>query len=414
MCHSRRVGIESNSFDISTTVSAICVISYKSDDFGGERMAHGKPRGIDDVEYNDFEGSMTARRKIDHIEICLEEDVQCRRSTMFEDIEFVHNALPEIDKDKIDLTTNFFGLRASAPLVIAAMTGGHPKTLSINERLAAAAEELGLPIGVGSQRSAIENPALADTFKIVRETAPSIPVIANIGATHVELAADAVSMIEADILAVHLNPLQEAIQPEGDCNSEGVTESIAAIVDSVDVPVIVKETGAGISSSVAVALEEIGVEGVDVGGVGGTSWAGVEYFRALRDDEDIKAQLGLEFWDWGIPTALSIIMVLDSTELDVIATGGVRSGLDIAKALSLGATAAGVAHPLLRPAVFGSSLDVIMELERMIEGLKVTMYLTGCSNVSDFSIRQLILKGSLVEALRSLDIDYKKVASGAK
>ncbi len=375
-------------------------------------MAHDKPLGLDESEYDETETSITRRRKIEHIEICLEEDVQCRRSTMFEDIDLVHNALPEIDKNKIDLTSNFFGLRASAPLVIAGMTGGHPKTLGINERLATAAEELGLPIGVGSQRAAFEDPSLIDTFKIVREKAPSVPLIANIGATHVGLAADAVSMIEADILAVHLNPLQEAVQPEGDCNSEGVLENIAAIVDSVDVPVIVKETGAGISSDVASSLEEIGVDGVDVGGVGGTSWAAVEYFRALKDDDDVKAQLGLEFWDWGIPTALSIIMVLDSTELDVIATGGVRSGLDIAKALSLGAIAAGVAHPLLRPATFGSSLDVVVELERMLEGLKVAMYLTGCSSVADFSSRQLIIKGRLVEALQSLDIDYKKVAGG--
>jgi len=375
-------------------------------------MVYDKPIGFDESEFDESEASMTRRRKLEHIEICLSEDVQCRRTTMFEDIDFIHNALPGIDKNKIDLTSNFFGLRASAPLVIAAMTGGHPKTLPINERLATAAEELGLPIGVGSQRAAIEDPSLADTFRIVRERAPSVPVIANIGATHVGLAADAVSMIEADVLAVHLNPLQEAIQPEGDCNSEGVIESIAAIVDSVDVPVIVKETGAGISSEVAVSLEEIGIDGIDVGGVGGTSWAGVEYFRALKDDDEVKAQLGSEYWDWGIPTALSIIMVLDSTKLDVIATGGIRSGLDIAKALSLGAIAAGIAHPLLRPATFGSSLDVIVELERILEGLRVVMYLTGCSNVTDFSSRQLIIKGRLVEALRSLDIDYKKVAGG--
>ncbi|RDE16049.1 MAG: type 2 isopentenyl-diphosphate Delta-isomerase [Candidatus Thorarchaeota archaeon] len=375
-------------------------------------MAHDRLFGLDESDYEETETSLTRRRKIEHIEICLAEDVQCRRSTMFEDIDLVHNALPEIDKSKIDLTSNFFGLRASAPLVIAGMTGGHPKALSINERLATAAEELGLPIGVGSQRAALEDPSLVDTYKVVRENAPSVPLIANIGATHVDLAVDAVSMIEADILAVHLNPLQEAVQPEGECNSEGVLENIAAIVDSVDVPVIVKETGAGISSDVASSLEEIGVDGVDVGGVGGTSWAAVEYFRALKDDDDVKAQLGLQFWDWGIPTALSIIMVLDSTELDVIATGGVRTGLDIAKALSLGAIAAGVAHPLLRPATFGSSLDVVVELERMLEGLRVAMYLTGCSSVTDFSSRQLIIKGRLVEALQSLDIDYKKVAGG--
>jgi len=367
----------------------------------------------DDLEDISSEASMTRRRKIEHIEICLDENVQCQTSTMFEDIDFVHNSLPEIDKDKIDLTTNFFGLKASAPLIIAAMTGGHPHTLGINERLAIAAEELGLPIGVGSQRAAVEDPSLADTFRIVRERAPSVPVIANIGATHVKDAPDAVAMIDADILAVHLNPLQEAIQPEGDINSEGMIESIAAIVDSVDIPVIAKETGAGISAEVARSLEEIGIDGVDVGGVGGTSWAAVEYFRALKEEDDVKAQLGLEYWSWGIPTALSIIMVLDSTELDVIATGGIRSGMDVAKALSLGAISAGVAHPVLRPAVHGSSLDVIVELEKILESLKVAMYLNGCQTVGDFSSRPLILRGRLVEALKSLDIDYKKVARGS-
>ena len=375
-------------------------------------MVEIMPFNDEDTDDETSEASITRRRKIEHIEICLDEDVQCRRTTMFEDIEFIHNALPEIDKDKIDLTTNFFGLKASAPLMIAAMTGGHPQTKSINEKLAAAAEELGLPIGVGSQRAAVEDPSLADTFKIVRDRAPSVPVLANIGATHVSDAAEAVEMIDADILAVHLNPLQEAIQPEGDCNSEGVVDSITEIVDSVDVPVIVKETGAGISTEVARTLEEIGVDGVDVGGVGGTSWAAVEYFRALKEEDDVKAHLGLEFWDWGLPTALSVIMVLDATELDVIATGGMRSGLDVAKALSLGATAAGIAQPVLRPAAYGSSLDVTVYLEKILEGLKVAMYLNGCSNVTEMASRPLIIKGQLVEALRSLDIDYKKVAVG--
>ncbi len=375
-------------------------------------MVEGRPFDNSETDDDASEASMTKRRKIEHIEICLDEEVQCQRSTMFEDIDFIHNALPEIDKDKIDLATNFFGLRSAAPLVIAAMTGGHPKTRSINQRLASAAEALGIPIGVGSQRAAVEDPSLADTFTVVRETAPSVPVIANIGATHVNEASEAVSMIDADLLAVHLNPLQEAIQPEGDCNSEGALEGIAAIVDSVDVPVIIKETGAGISSDVAKLLEEIGVAGVDVGGVGGTSWAGVEYFRAQKEDDDLKAQLGLEFWDWGIPTALSVIMVLDSTELDVIATGGIRGGLDIAKALALGATAAGVAYPVLRQAVYGSSLDVVVELERFLEGLRVAMYLTGCQKVDDLSSKQLILSGKLVESLKSLGIDYKTVSSG--
>ncbi|MFQ5832824.1 MAG: type 2 isopentenyl-diphosphate Delta-isomerase [Candidatus Thorarchaeota archaeon] len=373
-------------------------------------MTRGEPTANGTSEEDLSESSLTQRRKIEHIEICLEEDVQTRLSTMFEFVSFIHNALPEIDKDKIDLTTNFLGLRANAPLVIAAMTGGHPRTYEINRKLAEAAEMLRIPIGVGSQRAAVEDPSLSDTFRVVREKAPSVPVIANIGATHVEFAPSAIEMIEADILAIHLNPLQEAVQPEGDCNSEGALDNIASIVDSVDIPVLVKETGAGISGEVAQALEAIGVDAIDVGGVGGTSWAAVEYFRALREDDDLKAQLGLNFWSWGIPTALSIIMVRDATDLDIIATGGIRTGLDVAKGLALGGMAAGVAHPLLRPAVMGSSLDVIVEIERLLEGLRVAMYLTGCRKVEALVDRPLILGGSLIEALNSLDIDYKKVA----
>jgi isopentenyl-diphosphate delta-isomerase len=332
---------------------------------------------------------------------------------MLEDVKLVHNALPEINKDAIDLTVNFLGLHASAPIVIAAMTGGHPDTLEINRRLAEAAEELRIPIGVGSQRAAVEDESLADTFRIVREVAPSVPVIANIGATHVDVAPSAVEMIDADVLAVHLNPLQEAVQPEGDCDSVGVLDNIAAIVESVDVPVIVKETGAGISSGVAERLESIGVAGVDVGGVGGTSWSAVEYFRAVSEDDDIKTQLGIEFWDWGIPTALSVIMVSAVTSLPTIATGGIRSGVDVAKVLSLGAIAAGVAFPVLRPAARGSSLDVVLEIERMIEGLKVAMYLTGSRTVDDLAQRPLIITGELAESLRSLDIDVSKITGGA-
>lgn len=373
-------------------------------------MAKGEPAAEDKLEDDLSEASMTRRRKIEHIEICLDEDVQCRRSSMYEHIGLIHNALPEIDKDKIDLTTNFLGLRAHAPLVIAAMTGGHPKTYEINRKLAGAAEELRIPIGVGSQRAAVEDPSLADTFRVVREAAPSVPVIANIGATHVDVAPDAVEMIDADILAIHLNPLQEAVQPEGDCNSEGVLENISSIVDSVEVPVIVKETGAGISGEVAQSLESVGIDAIDVGGVGGTSWAAVEYFRAVKEDDDLKAQLGLDFWSWGIPTALSVIMVRDATELDVIATGGIRNGLDVAKSLSLGAMAAGIAHPLLRPAAMGSTLDVVVEVERILEGLKIAMYLTGCSRVDDLAERPLILSGKLIDALNSLDIDFKKIA----
>jgi isopentenyl-diphosphate delta-isomerase len=363
---------------------------------------------------NDYEALLTKQRKMEHIEICLDEDVQYSIPTMFNDIEFIHNALPEIDKDAIDLTTNFLGLRASAPIIIAGMTGGHPDTLAINKRLAQAAELLRLPIGVGSQRSAIENPELADTFRIVRDEAPSVPIIANIGATHVESALQAIEMIEADVVAIHLNPLQEAVQPEGDCNSIGVLDKIADIVDSVEVPVIIKETGAGISAGVATQLESIGVDAIDCGGAGGTSWSAVEYYRALKEEDEIHSYLGKIFWDWGIPTALSVIMILDSTDLDVVATGGIRTGIDVAKAVGIGAMAAGVAIPLLRAAVHGTTEDVVYELNKLIEGLRVTMYLTGCNTIDDLVSRPLIIKGELAESLNSLGIDYTRLAGGVE
>ncbi len=372
------------------------------------RDASSNDAGSDELE----EAVQTRRRKIEHIEICLQENVQCNQSTMFEDIRLIHNALPEIDKDEIDLTTNFLGLRADAPIAIAAMTGGHPDTLDINRRLAEAAEELRIPIGVGSQRAAIEDATLADTFKIVRKSAPSVPVICNIGATHVEAAAKAVEMIDADIIGIHLNPLQEAIQPEGDCNSIGVLEQIEAIVDSTDIPVLVKETGAGISSDVATRLEAIGVAGVDVGGVGGTSWAAVEYYRALKENDDIKAQLGLDFWDWGIPTALSVIMVGDATDLEIMATGGIRSGMDVAKAVSLGASMTGVAHPLLNLAVNGNTQQIIDEIEMYLEGLRTAMYLVGSATIDEMTSKPLIISGELKESLKSLDIDYQVIARG--
>ena len=374
-------------------------------------MSQGNPSENSETDAELLEAKQTRRRKIEHIEICLQEDVQCKRSALFEDIIMIHNALPEINKDSIDISTNFLGLRADAPVVIVGMTGGHPETLDINRRLAEAAETLRIPIGVGSQRAAIEDSSLADTFKIIRESAPSVPIIANIGATHVKVAKDAIEMIDADILAIHLNPLQEAIQPEGDCDSTDVLDNIGRIVDAVDIPVIAKETGAGISSDVALRLESVGVQGVDVGGVGGTSWAAVEYYRANKEGDEVKTQLGLDFWDWGIPTALSTIMVNEVTNLDILSTGGVRSGLDVTKALALGATAAGIAYPALNSAVNGTTEDVIAEVKILIEGLRTAMYLTGASTISDLTSCSLIIKGELKESLKSLDIDYMTIAA---
>ncbi|MEM2143042.1 MAG: type 2 isopentenyl-diphosphate Delta-isomerase [Candidatus Thorarchaeota archaeon] len=369
---------------------------------------------IDSPARNTGDGALTQRRKIEHIEICMQENVQSRCGTMFEHIQFIHRSLPEVDRSSIDLTTNFLGLRANAPIMIAAMTGGHPQTYDVNRRLAEAAEELRIPIGVGSQRAAVEDKSLAYTFRVVRDSAPSVPVVANIGATHIEFAQAAIDMIDADVLAVHLNPLQEAIQPEGDCNSVGVLDSIRELRENVEIPIIVKETGAGMSASVARQLEEIDIDAVDVGGVGGTSWAAVEYYRALREGDQVRAMLGEQYWDWGIPTALSVITVREATDLPVIATGGIRSGLDVAKALSLGAMVAGIALPLLKPAVTGETEDVIDVLNGMIEGLKTAMYLTGCERVDDLQMQPLLLSPTLVTTLQALDIDFRKFTRGRR
>lgn len=370
-------------------------------------MAKDQSTHKDSMKLDSPEARATRKRKLEHIEICLEKDVQYARSTLLEDVSFIHNAVPEINKADIDLTIDFIGVEAAAPIVIAAMTGGHPDTYDINKRLAEAAEAVGLPIGVGSQRAALEDPSLVDTFRVVRDEAPSVPIIANIGATHVREAPAAVDMIDADFLAIHLNTLQEAVQPEGDCDSRGVLSSIREIVDAVDVPVIAKETGAGVSANAARSLQEAGVAAIDIGGAGGTSWSAVEYYRALRDGEPTKAHLGQEFWNWGIPTALSLVMAQEATEIPVMATGGIRSGLEVAKCVSLGAVAAGLAYPLLEAAVNGTSQDIIQLLDQMIESVRVSMYLIGTKTVEELRGCRLIVGGTLLERLQALGLDYR-------
>jgi len=349
----------------------------------------------------------TSSRKLDHIKICLEEEVESSY-TGFGDILFVHNALPGIDFKEIDTGVNVFGKKLSAPFLIASMTGGHPETKEINRNLAIAVEELGLGMGVGSQRAAIEDEGLAESFTIVRENAPNAFIYANIGvvqARNVEYVERAVEMIDADAVAIHLNFLQEAIQPEGDVDARGCIETISEIC-SLKVPVIVKETGAGISRSVALKLKEAGVKAIDVGGKGGTSWSGVEVYRA-RDV--IAKNVGIDFWDWGIPTAFSVIECSDI--LPAIATGGIRSGLDVAKSLAIGAFAASAALPFLKPAT-KSAEDVKLELRYFIHGLKVAMFLTGCSTVGELKSAELFVSGKLREWLEIKGVDVQKFCQG--
>jgi len=345
-------------------------------------------------------------RKIDHIQICLEENVQARRTTTgFEDVFLVHKALPEIERDKIDFSTVAFDHEFSAPIIVGAMTGGAAKTTKINAAIAEAVEELGLGMGVGSQRAAIEDPKLEGTFAIAREKAPTAFLIANIGGPQlvrgygVKEAKKAVEMMKADALAIHLNPLQEAVQPEGETNYSGVLSKISEIAKALDIPVIVKETGAGIAAEEVKMLEEAGVAGIDVAGVGGTSWAAVELHRAKRFQDEFRQRLGETFLDWGIPTAVSLVEVVQSVHLPVIASGGIRHGTDVAKALALGASLTSMALPILQPATKDPE-EVKKTLQFMIEELKNAMFLVGAKSVPKLKRVPVVLTGKMAEWLR--------------
>jgi isopentenyl-diphosphate delta-isomerase len=337
-------------------------------------------------------------RKLDHLMIGLTKKVESHKPSGFNDVTLIHNALPEINKEEIDSSINLFGCNLNAPLIIEPMTGGAFKAIKINASLAEAAEKLKIGIGVGSQRAALENPSLKKTYTIVREKASTTLVLANIGCSQilgeegVEKAKEAIEMINANALTIHLNPLQESIQPEGETRFKGVLNSISQVIKKLNVPVVIKETGAGISMEVAKKLESVGVEFVDIAGLGGTSWASVEYYRAkLRSNKTLEA-LGKTFWDWGIPTVASLIEVKSNTKIKVIASGGVRTGLDIAKSIALGAEAAGLALPLLKQAVKGVK-QTMQFLETIIEELKTAMFLTGSKNLNELKNAPIIISG---------------------
>ena len=336
----------------------------------------------------------------------MEKDVQARQATTgFEDIFLVHNALPEIDRDKIDLSTRIFNHTLSAPLIVEAMTGGATETTKINAAIAEAVEELGLGMGVGSQRAAIENPKLTKTFAVARKKAPTAFLMANIGAPQlvkgydVDQAREAVEMIGADALAVHLNPLQEAIQPEGEAYYFGVLAKIKEITEALDIPVVAKETGTGIAAEEEKMLEPAGVGGIDVAGAGGTSWAAVEYHRAEKIHDEFRKKLGEDFWDWGISTVASLVEVIQSVDVVVIASGGVRSGIDIAKSLALCANLTGIASPILRQATNGSS-KVKRALQFVVEELRNTMFLVGAESTQKLKQAPVVLTGKTAEWLR--------------
>jgi isopentenyl-diphosphate delta-isomerase len=348
----------------------------------------------------------TRERKVEHLEICLEEKVNAREvTTGFEDVHLVHRALPEINRDEIDLSTTVFNHMFSAPLIVEGMTGGTEKALRINAAIAQAVDELGLGMGVGSQRVAIENPALGKTFAVAREKAPNAFLIANLGGPQLirgyglEEALRAVEMIEADALAIHLNPLQEAVQPEGETDYEGILAKIGEVASKIGVPVIVKETGSGISSEEAKGLRAAGVAGINVAGTGGTSWAAVEYYRAKRRGDRLAQNLGEVLWDWGITTAVSLVEVAQSVSLPVIASGGIRSGKDVANAIALGASLGGIASPILAAALKGPA-EVKKVLNIMVTQLRNVMFLVGADSVETLKSSPLVVMGKTAEWLR--------------
>lgn len=340
--------------------------------------------------------SQISSRKADHIRINIEEDVRSSISTGLEKYRFVHEALPEIDLDQVDLCQSLFGKQVRAPLLISSMTGGTEEAGRINRILSEAAEQAGIVMGVGSQRAAIEHPETAGTFRI-RQYAPNIVLLANIGAVQlnyqysVDHCRRAVEMIEADALILHLNALQEAVQPEGDTQFAGLIHRIEQVCREIEVPVIAKEVGWGISRKAARMLADAGVAAIDVAGAGGTSWSQVEKYRV--QDESL-ARVAAAFRGWGIPTSESLKMVREVVpEVLLFASGGLRSGVDIAKCIALGACLGGMASPFLK-AADRSLEETERTINEIIRELRICMFVSGAADLKQLQTTPLIFAES--------------------
>lgn len=336
---------------------------------------------MSDIHSKDETNQKNNKRKEEHLSISLSTDVGFKEATTgLEEYGFIHQALPEIDLSAIDLSTTFFKKRLKAPLVISSMVGGIDAAANINKNLAQAAQAMGLAMGVGSQRCMIDEPAAAYTY-MVRDIAPDILLFANLGAVQlnngygVRECLRAVRSIEADALVLHLNPLQEALQPGGNTNFAGLLGKIEIVCHELPVPVIVKEVGWGISEEVSRKLAEAGVSGIDVAGAGGTSWSQIEGARSGEES------LSAAFAQWGIPTADSLKMAQKGAPgLTMIASGGIKTGLDVAKVIAMGADAAGIAVPLLKPASI-SRESVIKTLQEIVEVLRIAMFCIGAGEL---------------------------------
>ena len=345
--------------------------------------------------------SETEERKDDHIQIVQSRDVETS-GTGFEDVQLVHEALPELNYDDIDTSIEFLGHELAAPLFIESMTGGHHKTTPINRALARAASETGIAMGLGSQRAGLEidDDSVLESYTVVRDVAPEAFIYGNLGAAQLreydlELVERAVEMIEADALAVHLNFLQEAVQPEGDVDGRNCLAAIERVAEDLSVPIIVKETGNGISGTTAQKLAAAGVDAIDVAGKGGTTWSGIEAYRAAAANEPRQKRIGTLFRAWGIPTAASTIECVAEHNC-VVASGGVRTGLDVAKAIALGARAGGLAKPFLQPATDGP--DAAVELVGdLVAELQTAMFVTGSGSIAELQQTEYVLQGDTRE-----------------
>jgi isopentenyl-diphosphate delta-isomerase len=342
-------------------------------------------------------------RKADHIALCADPDEKVafrERGPLFSDVRFIHNALPELHLDDVDTSSEFVGKKLRAPLFVSAMTGGTEAAANINKDLARLAQKLGLGFGLGSQRAMLKRPDMAWTFE-VRDVAPDVLLLGNLGLVQARemtsaQVAELAKKVGADAICIHLNPAMELVQPGGDRDFRGGLETLKRLHNDLPIPLVVKETGCGLSRHVAKAIREIGIKHCDTSGAGGTSWVGVETLRAKGDDK----ALGEEFWDWGIPTAASVAMCAEAG-LKIVATGGLKSGLDVAKAVALGAAAGGMAAPVLRAHQQGGSEGAERFLQRAIQSVRTTMLLTGSRNLADLRNKKHFISGELASWLQA-------------
>jgi isopentenyl-diphosphate delta-isomerase len=345
---------------------------------------------------SESQASEIIRRKQNHFDLCAQQDVEFKtKTTWLEHVELVHQPLTETLLDDIDLSVEICGKQLRAPLVITAMTGGTPDTGKFNKEVAALADRLGLGFGVGSQRVMLNHPEVTDTF-CVRQQAPNVLLLGNIGiaqARELSLATlqKLVDDIQANALCVHLNTAMEIVQQHGDHDFRGSLKAIERLVKELPVPIIVKETGCGFARETGAKLANIGVKWIDVSGAGGTSWVGVETLRNRALEH-----LGAAFWDWGVPTAASVLE-LRGLGMKLIASGGIRSGMQAAKALALGAQAAGVALPVLRAYVNGGIDAVEAFLSALLTELRAALMLCGCERVTDMHANRAVVGGPLLE-----------------